>query len=227
MKTHLPGPLRRPGSGFGFRQHAALFGRTFVAAAGDIVERAAVHPVAVDLGVIGVVEQHAVVAVAIADIVADDQPVRKHDGVADVIADRDVAADFAVVGVHVMHREPHLLEAVVDEAVLAAGNREDAVAAVAEAVLGDGDVGRIPDRDAVAGLVAAPALHAVDDIAQHARPRRAMDIDAVQIAFEAVVFDQRALRGLLKEHAGIHLLQIAARSPDGHAADGDIRQQSR
>ena len=123
------------------------------------------------------------------------KPVRIHDGVADVIADRDVAAHFAVVGVHVMHREPHLLEAIVDEAVLAAGNREDAVAAVAEGILGDGDIGRIPERHAVAGLIEASALHAFDDVAQDARTRRAMDIDSEQVAFEAIVFDQRPLRG--------------------------------
>ncbi len=49
-----------------------------------------------------------------------------------------------------------------------------------------------------------------------------MDVDAEQIAFEAVVLDQRAFRGLLQKHSGIHRLQIVARSPDGHAADGDV-----
>lgn len=57
-----------------------------------------------------------------------------------------------------MHREPNLVEAVVDEAVLAAGNREDAVAAVAERILGDGDIGRIPDRYAVTAFVEPSVL---------------------------------------------------------------------
>ena len=52
-----------------------------------------------------------------------------------------------------------------------------------------------------------------------------MDIDPEQIAFEAIVFDQRAFRGLLQKYAGIHRLQIVARSPDGHATDGDVRRR--
>ena len=124
------------------------------------------------------------VAVAIGDIVADHQPVRIHDGVADVVADRDVAADFAVVGVHVVDREAHLLEAVVDEAVLAAGNREDAVAAVAEGVVRDGDVGRVPERDAVAGLAEAAAAQALrSTLRGDARPRRAVHVDAEQVSY--------------------------------------------
>ena len=111
-----------------------------------------------------------------------------------MIADRDVAAHFAVVGVHVMDRKPHLLEAIVDEAILAAGNREDAVAAVAESILGDGDIGRIPERHAVAGLIEAAVAHAFDHVAQDARTRGAMDIDAEQVSLEAIVLDQRALR---------------------------------
>ena len=105
------------------------------------------------------------VAVAIGDIVADHQPVRIHDGVADMVSDRDVAADFAVVGVHVVNREANLLEAVADEAVLAAGNGEDSVAAVAERVVRDGDVGRVPERDAVAGLAEATAAKPFDHVA--------------------------------------------------------------
>ena len=92
------------------------------------------------------------------------KPVRIHDGIADMIANRDVAAHFAVVGVHVMDRKPHLIEAIVDEAILAAGNREDAVAAVAESILGDGDIGRIPERHAVAGLIEAAVTYTFDHV---------------------------------------------------------------
>ena len=144
-----------------------------------------------------------------------------------MVADRDVAADFAVVGVHVVDCEADLLEAVADEAVLAAGNREDAVAAVADGVVRNGDIGGIPERDAVAGLAEPPAPHAFDDIAQHARPGRAMDVDAEQVAFETVVFDQRAFCRLLEKHAGIHGLKIAARSADGNAADRDVGRRHR
>ena len=99
-----------------------------------------------------------VVAIALGDVVPDHQSVRVHDGVADMVTDRDVAADFAVVGVHVVDCEADLLEAVADEAVLAAGNREDAVAAVTEGILGDGDIRRIPQRHAIAGLLAAQRM---------------------------------------------------------------------
>ena len=54
-----------------------------------------------------------------------------------------------------------------------------------------------------------------------------MDIDSEQVSFEAIVFDQRPFRGLLEENSGIHRLQIVARSPDGHAADRDIRRRHR
>ena len=133
MKTHFSGPLPQPLLPLRVRDHARARrrGRSSPLSA-TVSSGPPVDPVAVDLGVVGVVEQQPVVAVAIGDVVADHQPVRVHDGVADMVADRDVAADFAVVGVHVVDREAHLLEAVADEAVLAAGNGEDAVAAVAE-----------------------------------------------------------------------------------------------
>ena len=51
-----------------------------------------------------------------------------------------------------------------------------------------------------------------------------MNINAEQVAFETIILDQRPFRGLLKKHAGIHGLQIVARSPDRHAADRDIRR---
>ena len=60
-----------------------------------------------------------------------------------------------------------------------------------------------------------------------ARPRRAMHIDAEQVSYEAVVLDHRAFGGLLEKNSGIHRLQIAARSPDGHAADGDVGRRHR
>ena len=53
-------------------------------------------------------------------------------------------------------------------------------------------------------------------------PGGAMHVDAEQVALEAVVLDQRALRRSSQEDAGIHRLQVAARAPDGHAADGHV-----
>ena len=60
------------------------------------------------------------------------------------------------------------------------------------------------------------------DVAGDPRPRRAMHVDAEQVSDQAVVLDRRALGGLLEKDPGIHRLQVAARSPDGHAADGDV-----
>src|SRR6478752_10201155 len=159
----------------------------------------------------------------VGEVVPDHQPVRIHDGVADVIADRDVAADLAVVGVHVVNREANLLEAIVDEPILAARNREDAVAAVAKGVVGHGDVRRIPQRYAVAFLGEAAFPQSFDDIAFDARAGRAVDIDPEQIAFEAVAVDHGPFGGLLQEHAGIHRLKAAAGALDRHAANGNAR----
>ena len=126
-----------------------------------------------------------------------------------------------------MDRETHALEAVADEAVLAAGNREDAVAAVAESVVRNGDVGRIPQRDAVAGLAEPAAAQAFDHVAGDPRTRGAMHVDAEQVSDQAVVLDRRAFGGLLEKNPGIHRLQIAARLPDGHAADRQRRARHR
>src|SRR6476620_9895123 len=154
----------------------------------------------------------------VGEVVPDHQPVRIHDGVADVIADRDVAADLAVVGVHVVNREANLLEAIVDEPILAARNREDAVAAVAKGVVGHGDVRRIPQRYAVAFLGKAAFPQAFDNIALDPRAGRAMDIDPEQIAF-----DHGPFGGLLQEHAGIHRLKAEAGALDRYSADSNAR----
>ena len=91
------------------------------------------------------------------------QPVRVHDGKADRVADRDVVADLAVVGVHVVDREAQIAEAVALKRLLLAGDREDAVAAEADVVVENLGARRVPHRDAVAGLV-DPPLPEPDDL---------------------------------------------------------------
>ena len=109
------------------------------------------------------------VAVAVRHVAADRQPVRVHDREADGVADRDVVRDLAVVGVHVVDGEAQVAEAVAGEHVLAAGDGEDAVAAVADVVVEDLGARRVPDRDAVAGLVQAARPDPDDLVAAHDR----------------------------------------------------------
>ncbi|OIQ64690.1 hypothetical protein GALL_537590 [mine drainage metagenome] len=49
-----------------------------------------------------------------------------------------------------------------------------------------------------------------------------MNINAEQVSLEAIIFDQRAFRGLLEKNSRIHLLQIVARSPNGQATDRHV-----
>src|SRR5262249_33673371 len=103
-------------------------------------------------------------------------------------------------------------------------DREDAVSAIAEAVFRNGDVGRVPERHAVPALTAAALAQSFDDVAFDARASRAVNIDAEQVSFQAIVFDHRTLRGLLEKDPRIHGLEIAAGLPDGDVADGALRR---
>src|SRR6478752_1457284 len=103
-----------------------------------------------------------------------------------MIADRRVAADLAVVGVHVVHGEAQVAEAVAEEAVLPAGEREDAVPAEADVVALHPRAWRVPDRDTVAVQRHLPAAPAGDDVAAYHRPRCAMDVDAEEVALDPV-----------------------------------------
>ena len=81
---------------------------------------------------------------------------RVHERIADGVVGRHVVRDLAVVGVHVVDGEAQVAEAVAAEHVACLlAIDEDAVAAEADLVVEDLGARRVPDRDAVAGLVHA------------------------------------------------------------------------
>ena len=79
---------------------------------------AAAHDIAFDARVVGVVEQQRVIAIAVATRCRARETVGIHHGIADIVADRDVVGHLAVVGVHEMHRETQVVEAVARAHVL-------------------------------------------------------------------------------------------------------------
>jgi hypothetical protein len=108
--------------------------------------------IARDLRTVGVVEQQAVVAIAFREVAAHHEALRIHDRVADVVAEGGVAAHLAVVGVHVVHGEAQVAEAVSREQVAPADAQEDAVAVEADVVALHPRARRVPDGDPVAVL---------------------------------------------------------------------------
>src|SRR6188768_1431159 len=97
-------------------------------------------------------------------VVPDHQIAREHDGVADIVADRDIAADLAVVGVHVVDGEADILEPVVAELVPAAGRDEDAVAAMGHRIADDLGPRRVPELDAITAFAAPQVRAALDAV---------------------------------------------------------------
>ena len=153
-------------------------------------------------------------------VVPDHQIAREHDRVADVVAGGDVAADLAVVGVHVVDGEADVLEAVVAELVVMAGRDEDAVAAMDHRVADDLGPRRVPELDAVAALAAPQIGAALDPVAADQHVGGAPDIDPDQVVDQVVVLDHRSGRFLGQEDAGILVEQAEA-----GVADGEIAQR--
>ena len=91
---------------------------------------------------------------------------------AGMAADGHVAGHLAVVGVHVMDSETQALEPVALEQIAPAGNHEDAVTPIPDAVADDLGVRRVPDRDAVAGFGGSDIPQADDQVAPDLGCRR-------------------------------------------------------
>ncbi len=180
------------------------------------------HGVANDLGAVGKVEQQAPVAVPVRDVAPHRQPVRVHDREAGDIAGRDVFADLAVVGVHVVDREAQVAEQVVAEAVLPRRVREDAVAPIADVVVLDHRARRVPDIDAVAAFVHAVDPEADNGVAAHHRILAAMHVDPVHVVPERGALDQRPVGALDDLDPGIEIRVPSARPGDGDAADHHV-----
>ena len=150
------------------------------------------------------------VTVAIRDIAANRQAMRKHDRVPNNVVCRNVIADLAIIGIHVVDSEAQITKAVPAEGVIAAGNREDSVSSVADAVIENFGARSVPHRDSIAGIIHAPFRHADDHVAPDDRVRRAVNIDAVEIALDPVLLDNGPLGGLRNEDARIHLFERTA-----------------
>ena len=148
-----------------------------------------VDDVVVDVGIVDVVEHDALVAAADGDVAVHVETVGEHQNVAHVVADGNVAADFAVVGVHVVDGETQVAEAVVFIGVVFAGVGENAVAAFGNVVTDDLRAGGVPDGYAVAAFVDAQGGVADDFVLAHHGFGRTVDIHADGVVEDVVVFD--------------------------------------
>ena len=148
-----------------------------------------VDDVVVDVGIVDVVEHDALVAAADGDVAVYFEAVGEHQDVAHVVADGNVVADFAVVGVHVVDGETQVAEAVVFIGVVFAGVGENAVAAFGNVVADDLRAGGVPDGYAVAAFVDAQGGVADDFVLAHHGFGRTVDIHADGVVEDVVVFD--------------------------------------
>src|SRR5690606_4821698 len=87
-----------------------------------------VHDIVDNGRLLGSIEHQALMRAVDADVVPYGQELREHQGVGNVVANGDIAADFAVIGVHVVHRIAQLGKAVMTKNVVAAGIGKDPVA---------------------------------------------------------------------------------------------------
>ena len=158
------------------------------------------------------------VAIAVGAVALDGEAGRIHEGIADMVAGRVVAADGAFVRVHVVHGEAQVAEAVVAEHVVPAGDDEDAVAAVADVVVFDHRARRVPDADAIAALAHLPVVPALDMVAADDRGLRPFQVDADQVALEPVVLDHGARGAGGHEDAAVLGGEIAAGAGDRQPA---------
>src|SRR5690606_32054 len=178
--------------------------------------------VAVDDGVVRGVQHQALVRAVDGDVVAHGQAAGEHDGVADLVAARYIAADLAVVGVHVVHRVAQVVEDVAAEYVFAAVVGEDPVAAFGNVVVQHLGAGCVPDGHAIAALVHAQPGVADDAVAFHQGIARTPEIDADGIVDDVVFRDAGAGGGLVEKDARVHVGQAQARVADGQVAQGDV-----
>ena len=111
--------------------------------------------VVVNIGIVDVVEHDALVAAADGDVAVYFEAVGEHQDITHIVADGNVVADFAVVGVHVVDSETQVAEAVVFVGVVFAGVGENAVAAFGNVVADNLRAGGVPDGDGVTAFVDA------------------------------------------------------------------------
>lgn len=183
-----------------------------------------VDNVVVNIGIVDIVEHDALVAAADGDIVKHFEPLGKHQHIAHIVAHGNIAADFAVVGVHIVDGETQIAEAVVFIGVVRAGIGKNAVPPFGNIVADDLRAGRVPNGNAIAALVHAQSRVADDFILPHHRIGRTMQIYADRIIQNIVVFDQGARGGFFEINTGIHCRQAHTGTGNGQVAERYVRR---
>ena len=139
---------------------------------------------------IGVVEQYALVTVAFGAVAPHDQTIGIHQGQADMVAISAVEADFAVVGIHVMNGETHVVEHIAAEDVPAAVGDEYPVLPHGDVIVFNARARRIPDIHAVAGFARAQIMPPTNDVAPNDAVLGAPHHDSDKIVLETQVLDR-------------------------------------
>ena len=178
------------------------------------------HSVAINNGIVGIVEHDALVYVVVGHVVAQLDVGGKHDGIANFAVGYDVAFNLAVVGVHIMHTVAQVVEMVVAKRVEIAGVGKNAVAPVRNVVVNHFGIGRVPHGYAVAALVFAQFFVADDGVALHQRIGRAPKIHAHRVIQNVVFHDMRGISGFVQKNARVHIGQADARFGYGEVLDG-------
>ena len=175
-----------------------------------------------NVGIVDIVEHDALVAAADGDIAIYFQAVGKHQGIADVVAHGNIAADFAVVGVHIVHGITQVREAVVFIGIVSTGIGKNTVAPLRNIVADHLRTGRVPNGYAVAALGHAQFGVADDFIAAHHRVFRAMQVHAYRIFQNIIVFHQGIGSSFFKIYACIHCGQAEAGLGNGQIAQNNV-----
>lgn len=183
-----------------------------------------VDNVVVNIGIVDIVEHNALIAAADGDIVEYFEPLGKHQHIAHIVAHGNIAADFAVVGVHIVDGETQIAEAVVFVGVVRAGIGKNAVPPFGNVVANDLRTGCVPNGNAVAALVHAQSRVADDFILAHHRIGRTMQIDADRIIQNIVVFNQGARGSFFEINTGIHCGQAHTGTGNGQVAERYVRR---
>ena len=183
-----------------------------------------VDNVVVNIGIVDIVEHDALVAAADGDIVKHFEPLGKHQHISHIVAHRNIAADFAVVGVHIVNGETQITEAVVFIGVVRAGIRKNTVPPFGNVVTDNLRAGCVPNGNAVAALIHAQSRVADDFILAYHRIGRTMQIYADRIIKNIVVFNQGARGGFFEINTGIHCRQAHTGTGNGQVTERYVRR---
>ena len=156
------------------------------------------HEIGENIGLVGIIQHHPMIAVIDRDIIPRHDPVRIHHRKAKVVPDRNIPLHRAVIGVHVMHRKAQVAEQVPAIGIVARGVGKNPVAAIADFVFFHHGPRRVPDIYAVAPVIHPAQAQPFDPVALDQRIAGAVDIDPHQIA-QNVVIQNTGIAGLFRQ----------------------------